>query len=101
MEHSVQHTSVHRLTWALLLHVQLLLAGSDNIIRVWDAKCWSLQQHLQGHTDAVHVLVGHPYDPRLVLSAGYDGLTILWDAQAGTELQRWVHDGALPYMLQA
>lgn len=76
--------------------MQLLLAGSDNVIRIWDAKCWSLQQHLQGHTDAVHVLVGHPYDPRLVLSAGYDGLTILWDAQAGTELQRWVHDGALP-----
>lgn len=71
--------------------LQLLLAGSDRVIRVWDVKTWSLQQLLQGHTDAVHVLEGHPLDPRLVMSAGYDGLTILWDAQAGTELQRWAN----------
>ncbi len=80
-----------------VLDMQLLLAGSDRVIRVWDVQRWSLQQYLQGHTDAVHVLAGHPYDPRLVLSAGYDGLCRLWDVQAGSELQRcaaWVPFGS-------
>lgn len=30
----------------------------------------------------------HPFDPRLCLSAGYDGFTILWDIEKGTQLVR-------------
>lgn len=74
--------------WTAALLLQLLAAGSDNVIRVWSTKDWSVLALLLSHTDAVHVLTGHPFDPRLVLSAGYDGLSILWDCEAGVELQR-------------
>jgi hypothetical protein len=36
------------------------------------------------------VLEAHPQDPRLVMSVGYDGLTILWDVQQGVLLRRYV-----------
>ena len=71
-----------------MLLLQLLAAGSDNAIRVLRTTDWSLSGLLQGHKDAVHVLEGHPYDPRLVLSSGFDGLSILWDTEAGVELCR-------------
>lgn len=72
----------------LLFILQLLAVGSDYVIRVWSTHDWSLVMLLRGHSDAVHVLAGHPYDPRLVLSAGQDGLSIIWDAATGAELQR-------------
>ncbi len=34
-----------------------------------------------------HVLDPHPSDPRLVLSGGYDGRTVLWDVVAGVPLR--------------
>jgi hypothetical protein len=36
------------------------------------------------------VLACHPYDPRLLLSAGYDGVTLLWDLEGGAALKRYV-----------
>lgn len=71
------------------LCLQLLAAACDRAIRVWDTKSWSLLMLLQGHSDTVHVLSGHPFDPRVVLSAGYDGRIILWDTATGAEIQRW------------
>lgn len=68
---------------------QLLAAGSDHVIRVWDTQdSFSSVQLLQGHSDKVHVLCAHPFDPRLVLSAAYDGRSVLWDVASGTELRR-------------
>lgn len=68
--------------------LQLLAAGSDLSIRVWSTQDWSLQAQLRGHSEVVHVLSGHPFDPRLVVSAGHDGRSVLWDAEAGVELRR-------------
>jgi WD40 repeat protein len=68
--------------------LQLLAAGSDNIIRVWSTRDWSLRNLLRGHSESVTVLSAHPQDPRLLLSAGHDGLSILWDLETGAELRR-------------
>jgi WD40 repeat protein len=73
---------------ACLLLLQLLVAGSDLGIRVWSTRDWSLQALLRGHSQEVHVLSGHPCDSRLVLSAGHDGRSILWDTETGQELRR-------------
>ena len=35
----------------------------------------------------VHVLEAHPCDPRLLLSAGYDGQLLLWDVLRGAQAQ--------------
>ena len=36
----------------------------------------------------VHVLEAHPSDPRLLLSAGYDGQLLLWDVLTGAQVKR-------------
>ena len=66
----------------------MLAAISDDTIAVWDAHSGDLEQRLRGHTFRTHVLECHPLDPRLVMSAGYDGQTIVWDLVEGQALAR-------------
>ena len=68
--------------------LQVLAAISDDTIAVWDAHSGDLEQRLRGHTFRTHVLECHPLDPRLVMSAGYDGQTIVWDLAEGRALAR-------------
>ena len=72
------------------LLVQVLAAISDNTVAVWDAHRGDLSQRLHGHTSRAHVLECHPTDPRLAMSAGYDGQTIVWDLVEGEPLARCV-----------
>ena len=68
--------------------MQVLAAISDDTIAVWDAHSGILEQRLRGHTFRTHVLECHPLDPCLVMSAGYDGQTIVWDLVEGQALAR-------------
>lgn len=42
---------------------------------------------MQAHIGEVFVLESHPSDPRILLSAGHDGLVIFWDMLAGVKLK--------------
>ncbi len=43
----------------------------------------------QGHEAEVFVLEPHPYDPRIMLSAGHDGNVFIWDLIRGTKTMHY------------
>ncbi|KAL6193665.1 hypothetical protein ACLB2K_034749 [Fragaria x ananassa] len=61
----------------------VLAAIMDCRICVWNASDGSLVHSLTGHTESTYVLDVHPFNPRLAMSAGYDGKTIVWDIWEG------------------
>ncbi|XP_051118937.1 uncharacterized protein LOC127243109 isoform X2 [Andrographis paniculata] len=65
----------------------VLAAIMDNRICVWNANDGSLVHSLAGHTASTYVLDVHPFNPRIAMSAGYDGKTILWDIWEGTPIR--------------
>ncbi len=46
---------------------------------------------LRGHTNSVYVLDSHPVDPRIIVSAGYDGRVTFWDINKGEAVQSACH----------
>ncbi|KAK4406935.1 Bromodomain and WD repeat-containing protein 1 [Sesamum angolense] len=56
-------------------------------ICVWNANDGSLVHSLAGHTASTYVLDVHPFNPRIAMSAGYDGKTILWDIWEGIPIR--------------
>lgn len=42
---------------------------------------------LLGHKDPVHVLLAHPQDPGIAVSASYGGEVFIWDTIRGHKLQ--------------
>ena len=48
---------------------------------------------MQGHTGEVFVLEAHPIDPRILLTAGHDGLLMVWDMLAGICLKTVKFEG--------
>ncbi|KAF2981514.1 hypothetical protein EK904_002888 [Melospiza melodia maxima] len=44
---------------------------------------------LKGHDDEVFVLEAHPFDQRIVLSAGHDGNIFVWDIDKGTKIRNY------------
>ncbi|OXB74897.1 UNVERIFIED_CONTAM: hypothetical protein H355_009641 [Colinus virginianus] len=44
---------------------------------------------LKGHDDEVFVLEAHPFDQRIVLSAGHDGNIFIWDIDKGTKIRNY------------
>ncbi|ELR15499.1 Bromodomain containing protein [Acanthamoeba castellanii str. Neff] len=65
----------------------VITALSDFTIKVWDAKTGALVHTLRGHTNSVYVLDSHPVDPRIIVSAGYDGRVTFWDINKGEAVQ--------------
>lgn len=43
----------------------------------------------QGHEDEVFVLEPHPFDPRVLFSAGHDGNAIVWDLARGVKIRSY------------
>ena len=43
----------------------------------------------QGHDDEVFVLEAHPFDPRVMLSAGHDGNIYIWDLSRGARIRNF------------
>ncbi|CAI9118985.1 OLC1v1020632C1 [Oldenlandia corymbosa var. corymbosa] len=65
----------------------VLAAIMDCRICVWNAADGSLVHSLTGHTDQTYVLDVHPFNPRMAMSAGYDGRTIIWDIWEGIPIR--------------
>ncbi|XP_023526980.1 bromodomain and WD repeat-containing protein 1-like isoform X2 [Cucurbita pepo subsp. pepo] len=65
----------------------VLAAIMDCRICVWNASDGSLVHSLTGHTESTYVLDVHPFNPRIAMSAGYDGKTIVWDIWEGTPIR--------------
>ncbi|KAL8100403.1 uncharacterized protein LOC141684645 [Apium graveolens] len=77
---------VNMISWSLDNRF-VLAAIMDHRICVWNAVDGSLVHSLTGHTDATYVLDVHPFNPRIAMSAGYDGKTIVWDIWEGIPIQ--------------
>ncbi|GMH25751.1 hypothetical protein Nepgr_027594 [Nepenthes gracilis] len=77
---------VNMITWSLDNRF-VLAAIMDCRICVWNAADGSLVHSLTGHTDSTYVLDVHPFNPRIAMSAGYDGRTIVWDIWEGTPVR--------------
>ncbi|KAH6811226.1 WD40 domain-containing protein [Perilla frutescens var. frutescens] len=77
---------VNMIVWSLDNRF-VLAAIMDNRICVWNAIDGSLVHSLAGHTASTYVLDVHPFNPRIAMSAGYDGKTILWDIWEGTPIR--------------
>ncbi|KAI7736101.1 hypothetical protein M8C21_004230, partial [Ambrosia artemisiifolia] len=56
-------------------------------ICVWNAVDGSLVHSLTGHSGSTYVLDVHPFNPRIAMSAGYDGKTIVWDIWEGLPIR--------------
>ncbi|KAL5069069.1 hypothetical protein RYX36_019956 [Vicia faba] len=56
-------------------------------ICVWNASDGSLVHSLTGHTESTYVLDVHPFNPRIAMSSGYDGRTIVWDIWEGVPIR--------------
>ncbi|XP_022741670.1 bromodomain and WD repeat-containing protein 3-like isoform X2 [Durio zibethinus] len=65
----------------------VLAAIMDCRICVWNAADGSIVHSLTGHTDSTYVLDVHPFNPRIAMSAGYDGRTIVWDIWEGKPIR--------------
>uniref|UniRef100_A0A8D8RXJ3 Bromodomain and WD repeat-containing protein 3 n=1 Tax=Cacopsylla melanoneura TaxID=428564 RepID=A0A8D8RXJ3_9HEMI len=62
-------------------------------IKIWDSFTGDLVQVLKGHTNEVFVLESHPFDSRVLLSAGHDGLIIIWDILSSKQRgYKWFHN---------
>ncbi|XP_039288557.1 bromodomain and WD repeat-containing protein 3 isoform X2 [Nilaparvata lugens] len=69
----------------------VVTASNDFAIRVWDSETAKLCQLLKGHNQEVFVLESHPYDSDVLLSAGHDGLILVWDLHSGAQLASFLN----------
>ncbi|KAJ8573705.1 hypothetical protein K7X08_010216 [Anisodus acutangulus] len=79
---------VNMIVWSLDNRF-VLAAIMDCRICVWNASDGSLVHSLTGHTQSTYVLDVHPFNPRIAMSAGYDGKTILWDIWEGIPIRTY------------
>ncbi|KAA8549090.1 hypothetical protein F0562_000774 [Nyssa sinensis] len=77
---------VNMIVWSLDNRF-VLAAIMDCRICVWNASDGSLVHSLTGHSESTYVLDVHPFNPRIAMSAGYDGKTIVWDIWEGTPIR--------------
>ncbi|XP_058723558.1 uncharacterized protein LOC131595268 [Vicia villosa] len=77
---------VNMIVWSLDNRF-VLAAIMDCRICVWNASDGSLVHSLTGHTESTYVLDVHPFNPRIAMSAGYDGRTIVWDIWEGVPIR--------------
>ncbi|KAL3695680.1 hypothetical protein R1sor_009756 [Riccia sorocarpa] len=73
---------VNMIVWSLDNRF-VLAAIMDCRICVWNAVDGSLVHSLTGHDKQTYVLDVHPFNPRIAMSAGYDGRVIIWDIWDG------------------
>ncbi|XP_069616832.1 bromodomain and WD repeat-containing protein 1-like isoform X1 [Ranitomeya imitator] len=64
----------------------VVTASSAHLLKVWDSHTGRLLHVLMGHEDDIYVLEPHPYDSRMMLSAGHDGNISMWDIKNGTKV---------------
>ncbi|KAK7269614.1 hypothetical protein RIF29_22347 [Crotalaria pallida] len=79
---------VNMIVWSLDNRF-VLAAIMDCRICVWNAVDGSLVHSLTGHTESSYVLDVHPFNPRIAMSAGYDGRAIVWDIWEGVPIRTY------------
>lgn len=66
----------------------LATAGSDKVVRLWNAKTLAQKLPLTGHAGPVYGLSFHPRGKQLA-SAGWDKTVRVWDTGSGQLLKSW------------
>ncbi|XP_008825134.2 bromodomain and WD repeat-containing protein 1 isoform X2 [Nannospalax galili] len=67
----------------------VVTAVNDHVLKVWSSYTGQLLHNLLGHADEVFVLETHPFDSRIMLSAGHDGSIFIWDITKGTKMKHY------------
>ncbi|XP_036898863.1 bromodomain and WD repeat-containing protein 1 isoform X1 [Sturnira hondurensis] len=67
----------------------VVTAVNDHVLKVWNSYTGQLLHNLLGHADEVFVLETHPFDSRIMLSAGHDGSIFIWDVTKGTKVKHY------------
>ncbi|XP_060608929.2 PH-interacting protein isoform X1 [Anolis sagrei] len=67
----------------------VITAVNNMTLKVWDSFTGQLIHVLMGHEDEVFVLESHPFDPRVLFSAGHDGNVIVWDLAKGVKIRSY------------
>uniref|UniRef100_A0A673CB81 Bromodomain and WD repeat domain containing 1 n=1 Tax=Sphaeramia orbicularis TaxID=375764 RepID=A0A673CB81_9TELE len=67
----------------------VITAVNNHLLKVWNSYTGQLLHILKGHEAEVFVLEPHPFDPRIILSAGHDGNVFIWDLLRGTNTQHY------------
>uniref|UniRef100_A0A3Q3KJK9 Bromo domain-containing protein n=1 Tax=Monopterus albus TaxID=43700 RepID=A0A3Q3KJK9_MONAL len=67
----------------------VITAVSNYLLKVWSATSGQLLHVLSGHDDEVFVLEAHPFDSRIMLSAGHDGNIYIWDLTKGAKIRNF------------
>uniref|UniRef100_A0A8C3XWQ3 Bromodomain and WD repeat domain containing 1 n=1 Tax=Chelydra serpentina TaxID=8475 RepID=A0A8C3XWQ3_CHESE len=66
----------------------VVTAVNNHLLKVWNSYTGQLL-HDMGHTDEVFVLETHPFDSRIMLSAGHDGNIFIWDITKGIKTKHY------------
>ncbi|KAG9493719.1 hypothetical protein GDO78_001541 [Eleutherodactylus coqui] len=67
----------------------VITAVNNMTLKVWNSFTGQLIHILMGHEDEVFVLESHPFDPRVLFSAGHDGNVIVWDLARGVKIRSY------------
>ncbi|XP_075718167.1 PH-interacting protein isoform X3 [Rhinoderma darwinii] len=67
----------------------VITAVNNMTLKVWNSSSGQLIHILMGHEDEVFVLESHPFDPRVLFSAGHDGNVIVWDLARGVKIRSY------------
>ncbi|XP_078512965.1 bromodomain and WD repeat-containing protein 1 isoform X2 [Lissotriton helveticus] len=67
----------------------VVTAVNNHLIKVWNSHNGDLLYNMTGHEDEVFVLEPHPFDSRIMLSAGHDGNVFIWDLTKGIKTKHY------------
>ncbi|XP_062406416.1 PH-interacting protein isoform X3 [Sardina pilchardus] len=88
LEDKVTKLKVTMVAWDR--HDNTVITAANNLtLKVWNSYTGNLIHILMGHEDEVFVLEPHPFDPRVLFSAGHDGNAIVWDLARGVKIRSY------------
>ncbi|KAG7460831.1 hypothetical protein MATL_G00203080 [Megalops atlanticus] len=88
LEDKVTKLKVTMVAWDR--HDNTVITAANNLtLKVWNSYTGNLIHVLMGHEDEVFVLEPHPFDPRVLFSAGHDGNAIVWDLARGVKIRSY------------
>ncbi|XP_015203672.1 PH-interacting protein isoform X1 [Lepisosteus oculatus] len=88
VEDKVNKLKVTMVAWDR--HDNTVITAVNNLtLKVWNSYTGQLIHVLMGHEDEVFVLEPHPFDPRVLFSAGHDGNAIVWDLVRGVKIRSY------------